>query len=216
MMTLASRWICTFLLLVCVVTFAEAQDKKAPWTSTSFGLLGGFSYSTFLSKNPYVSGPVTVTNSPYTATQFQVGAFVDFDFVRRAKNQSLRIDVIYFSPHYALNNPDSPQYWVIDINQLKIPVTFKFGFSKGPVVPYVALGLSLTFNLKTYTKLVTNTATGQVVYENNYSPPDLPLGYCLGGGVRIPFSEKITMFFEFRAEKAPDITNLSLSTGIGF
>lgn len=200
----------------------KPQPEKQPWTVAHAGMTAGIVHSSF---SPESNPGTAVINSvslrvAYGSTYtYHAGAFVDFDFVRRQRNQSFRIEALYFTANYQSSSTFSwgTESGEVNIQQLKFPLTFKQGLSKTKVKPYLLGGISLSFYLNASSRLVQNvTSTGTTTTENTYKFSTNPIGYFAGIGLKLPLSAKTSAFMEMRGELTSEITNLSMNAGLSF
>jgi hypothetical protein len=199
----------------------ESKKEKPPWSVAHIGVVAGAVWSTFSVDSEFGSNTTSILIlQEYTsAFTYHAGAFVDFDFVRRQRNQSFRIEALYFTARYEASGTYTwgSESGEVNIQQLKLPLTFKQGLTKSKVKPYLLAGISLSFHLNSTSKRVRNvTSTGTTTYENTYKFSSNPVGYFAGLGVKLPLAEKTSTFLEIRGELTPEITNVSLNAGISF
>ncbi len=190
---------------------------KDPTFAFHFGILGGLNSSTYTLPSSVPSRGFVVPS--YSTTTFEVGAFLEL----RKKTwigSSFRVDLAYFSPHYVVTETRGFVYYksVVDLQQLKIPLAYKYTFGNNKLAPYVLLGASFNITMSGQRELTVSSTYG--AFPDEYYPDNIPsddqFGYFGGLGVMISLSQKTRTFLEIRSEKVTSTPSLVVLAGIRF
>lgn len=200
----------------CVGSLTVTKSKE-PWTVFNFGMLGGINASKYLITSTKKSNSREDFYGPYYATTYEIGVFFEWSFLRTG-GSSFRVDLVYFSPHYTASETFFIDHYesTIDAQQLKLPLTYKYTFSKKPTSPYILLGASIAYAFNVKSQLtITSTVYPDMYFEDTVRM-DALFGYFGGLGVIAPISDRLRVFLEVRAEEATDTTSLLALAGIRF
>ena len=184
-----------------------------PWASWSVGISGGMSNSRlgFLANeeyNFYLLGSFSSSNNPF------VDLAIEFASPRLSERIALRVDLILYNDKFSsyvrkqTYFHDTRYFTTIDITQLKIPVGLCYYFRINKYAPYINLGASATFQIKSdYRMLMEDNHSGVIT---SYTTEDLLDPRTQGGvwgavGVERAIDKKLAGYVEFRAGESFDL-----------
>ena len=189
-------------------SFSSVSYKSGkPWTSWSVGISGGMSSSrlSFSGSEEYY---YNLLGSYSTSTYPFIDLAVEFASPRLSERIALRADMILYNDKFTsyvrtqAYFHDTRYFTTIDITQLKIPVGLCYYFRLNKYTPYINLGASATFQIKSdYRLLIEDNHSGVVT---SYTTKKLLDPRTQGGvwgivGVERAISKKLAGYVEFRS-----------------
>lgn len=183
-----------------------SYKEKKPWFKANFGVLIGLN-SSQLNFSP--------ANSFDRAFAVMPGVNLDILSPRINEKFSFHTGLFYLSTKYLSYYEDNRVNYIdrtditIDAKQLKIPLGFKYMFSKKELSPYINGGASYTIQLETDSNFVSEREVNNVVYttEGNAAEVENAIGYWAGIGLKKSISEKLNAFVEMRFENSGGVIN---------
>jgi len=207
-----------------------------PKVKISIGLSAGTIHSNLDIFSRIRSDQVSFVDVPYEkSNSFQSGISLNFLIPRFSERFSFLGEVVFFKSHFysfttteyelAIDN----SYVTIDLEQLSIPIGFRYTFFVNKISPYLNLGFFNTVNLKTnnlwnrevnllYGDYSTILDEGPALKKINNQ-----YGFWVGAGLIVPISKKISGFMDLRSEFSyglsdmPDVSsinNIRISFGL--
>jgi hypothetical protein len=192
------------------ITFKAAK----PWLRVSPGIIGGVQSSRlgFVTLNQlyeYLKADFEVANSPL------FGVSVDLVSPRLSDRHALHAEVSFTSSRYysyssyPVSASTRTNEATIRLDQLRIPIGYRYTFKSGALKPFLNLGVSSIFHLAAESTLyyeiktgdVVNTYTGEVVPVN-----DTQFGAWFGLGAQYALGPKASALLELRYERTNGIT----------
>jgi hypothetical protein len=178
-------------------------QQQKPWISPDVGVTLGVAQS-FLKTNGFTG----IVGDVEPSTDIFLGLTFDVMFPRVSERVSIHTSAIYSSVAYynyyhSTNHGPTINYVTLKLNQLKLPVGFRYRLSPSPKAAFLDAGVSVTWQLSPESNLHTEELIGgYLVKENQESMPFKPRQYGLwmGAGVSRPLSSKLTGHFELRVE----------------
>lgn len=195
----------------CKGTPNVTPKSDKPWVKASWGIAGGVNLSDldFQANSPNLP---RFTGSSETSRSAVLGVSLDIFSPRKNERISFHTDVLYSAPNYHIfnstnNNAPTTTIDNIDIalQQLKVPVGFRFLFRNKGLAPYVNMGFQLSFNLSSTSNWnreirLNNSVLSTSNWELSISK--IQFGYWGGLGAMTPISKGLSGFLEFRYERA--------------
>jgi hypothetical protein len=189
---------------------------KKPWTKLVVGVEGGLNISQLnFSTYPgydHLAGVFEVSKSA------MIGISLDVLSPRFSERISLHGDFLYLTSKYynysLFDNGFSAKrdYVTIELQQLKIPIGFRYTFPRRNFTPYLNIGISSTIHLSSNSKWIQEVEANSIVktYNNEaLSIKENQLGLWGGLGILKSINNKLNGFFELRYEKTDGISHNS-------
>jgi hypothetical protein len=196
-----------------------AFKAKKPWTKAVVGIAGGINFSKLVFEtNPdyvYLAGAYEVSKSPMVEISLEVFS------PRISERISFYSDILYLTSTYynysIVNNISSTErnYVTIELQQLKIPIGFRYTFPKREFTPYVSMGMSSTIHISSDAKWVQEVESNNVVKTNEKEAVTIKntqLGLWGGFGVIKNVNQKINAFVELRYEQTNGIAPFTVNS----
>jgi hypothetical protein len=198
----------------CKGDSSTAYKSKKPWITTSVGITGGVNISrmSFDEKSTfeYLAGTSSIFNSP------MIGLSLDAFAPRISERLSFHLEMMYFAATYRhYRKTEKPyiterNYVAIELQELRIPFGFRYTFPEKWVTPYLQLGASATFHLRSSSNRLRELETGNFLQTFNSSEA-LPLrkgqfGMWAGCGITKSVNHRFNAFAEVRGEITNGIT----------
>jgi hypothetical protein len=223
---------------ICVNSPYETILSGKPRVKVSFGLSAGLINSNLDIFSRIRSDQVSYVDVPYgKSNSFQPGISFNFLFPRFSEKFSFVAEVSYFKTSFYsftineyLGEITQESSVTIGIEQLTIPVGFRYTFSANKISPYANLGFLTTINLKVqndWKSKITQELYGDILTTYDEGPAlkevNNQYGFWIGGGVLLPITKRIAGFVDLRSELSfglsdlPDvatINNYSISFGL--
>jgi Outer membrane protein beta-barrel domain len=194
------------------------KDKK-PWTKAIVGMTGGINISqlNFNLNQGYehLAGDFEVSKSP------MIGVSLDILSPRLSERISFHGDLLYLTSKYYnynlfnISSYTETNYITIELQQLKIPIGFRYTFPKRNITPYFSIGISSTIHLSSNSKWIQEVESNGVVetYSNEALPiKENQLGLWGGCGVLKSISNKLNVFVELRYEQTDGVALNQINT----
>jgi len=193
---------------------------KKPWTKVIVGMTGGLNISQLNFKaNPgyeHLVGNFEVSKSP------MIGVSLDILSPRLSERISFHGDLHYLTSkyyNYTLFNSSSSvetNYVTIELQQLKVPIGFRYTFPKRNFTPYFNIGISSTIHLSSNSNWIQEVELKNNVVITNVSEAlvmkNSQLGLWGGCGVLKAINDKLNAFIELRYEQTDGITPFSVDS----
>lgn len=225
---------------ICVNSPYETILSGKSKIKFSFGLSAGLVNSHLDIFSRIRSDQVSYVDVPYgRSNSFQPRLSLDLSFPRFSERLSFTAEVSYFKSSF--NSSTIYEYpgeinqeitVTIGLEQLTIPVGFRYTFLAGKISPYANLGFLNTINLKVRNDLknkITQELYGDIITITNNVPALKEVhnqyGFWIGGGVMLPITKRIAGIVDLRTElsfgltEMPDvatINNYCISAGLRF
>lgn len=222
----------------CIGQSSTVFKSDMPWFKMGVGISLGYNLSK-LNIPPIDENEEHLHGDFDLANSFIPGIFLNFSSPRISEKSSFYIGLFYLNSTY--KSISSFPYFLgtnyneveIKLEQLKIPIGYRYTFSKSKFKPYINLGISLTYNLSSSSWWIQKRVTPPFIdggseiieiFEGEALELDNnEVGFWGGFGVKKSISEKLEGFLELRIEQSsgPDavdepksITNFQFSLGI--
>jgi hypothetical protein len=192
---------------------------KRPWTKTIIGVTAGLNISQLnFNGHPaydHLAGDFEGSRSPL------IGFSFDILSPRLNERVSFHGDLLYLTSKYysytlySSNSYVERNYVSIELQQLKVPVGFRYTFARREVTPYINAGISFTIHLGSNSKWVQEVASNRVVstYENEaLAIENRQFGLWGGCGVMKSINKKLNAFVELRYEQTDGIVQFSVDS----
>lgn len=189
---------------------------KKPWVKVIVGVEGGINISKLnFDTSPgyeHLTGDFEVSNSP------MIGVSLDILSPRISERISFHGDILYLTSRYynysVFNNSFSSNrnYVTVELQQIKIPIGFRYTFPKRNFTPYFNMGISSTIHLSSNSKWVQELESNSVVLTYNNEALTIKqnqLGLWGGLGVLKSINNKLMAFIELRYEQTDGISHNS-------
>ena len=206
----------------CIGAPSITYKAARPWVKTYFGLTAGMSVSTlhFESGDPAYD---------YLAKSFDPSTLpmigISFDLIAPRINErvSFHGDLLYTSSKYKgfreVENSltTDRNYSTIELQEMKIPMGFRYVFPEKKITPYFNLGISTTFNLGIHSTLIKETeyiASHTVITTQKEALTDIrgyQLGFWGGLGLMKSVNKKLKAFIEVRVEQTNGLSKYASS-----
>ncbi len=186
---------------------------KKPWVKALIGITGGVNNSQ-LNYDPSL-GYAHLTGEFEASTSPIVGASLDILSPRINERLSFQSHIFFLTSQYykysffQTNFSTEINYVTIELQQLKIPIGFRYIFPTRSLTPYFGLGLSSTVHLSTSSSWIQVTEFNNVVEIKNNEVSGLignQLGVWGGCGISKSIHDKLNVFVEFRYEQTDGIS----------
>jgi hypothetical protein len=199
----------------CTGSPGIAFKAKKPWTKGMIGVTGGFNSSRLLFTSNGVTGYEHLNDDFEVSNAPLIGVSFDILSPRLSERFSFHGDIFYVkSTYYGYNlieNLSSTQrnYVTIDLQQLNVPLGFRYTFPEKKVTPYLNAGITGILHLSSGSTWVQELETNNVVltYRDEALPmKNYQLGLWGGIGVLKSINRKLNGFIEFRYERTNGIS----------
>jgi hypothetical protein len=215
-----------------------AFKSEKPWAVLKAGITGGLnishlSFQEKYSKWEYLHGSFEQSTVPL------FGISLNLISPRISERFSLQTDALYSSPKYIhdtfydRSTNTQENHVVIELQQLKVPISIRYTLAEKDVTPYFNFGISNTFHLSSSSTLESKTVvkqTNQTFSSKGeaFLMKKTQFGFWAGIGLQKSLGSKLAGFFELRYEQTngivsiqqqqnylkSKITNFQLSIGI--
>lgn len=187
--------------------------EKKPAFKTEFGLVIGVNSSQLnFSSDLYNTGHLT--NGFNRENSIMPGIYFDFSSPRLNERTSINVGLFYIPTTYtAYTKIESSSYTdyndvIIEVEQLKIPLAFRYTFPKKRFTPYINLGGSFTYHISSSSVWFQEREVKNIVltYEREaIEVGDSQLGFWGGFGVKKSIGNRIGGFLEVRLEQTSGV-----------
>lgn len=187
-------------------------EANKPWSKVVPGIVAGINSSQihFGARAPhYLLGTFESVNAPF------VGISLDVLSPRITERMAFHAEFFYMSSkyrHYSQqeNFPSVRRNYVtVEVEQIKIPIGFRYTFREQRFTPYFNLGVSGTVHLNSGSSWVQEVEMSGVVEtaENEAMPiTRKQVGFWGGIGVLKSINSKLNVFCEFRYEQTDGVS----------
>ena len=191
-------------------------EADKPWAKVVPGIIVGISSSElhFGQRSPaHLSGNFKTVGSPF------VGISLDVLSPRITERMAFHVDILYLGSKYRHYNQQEiffsvrRNYVAVEIDQLKIPLGFRYIFRERMFTPYFNFGVSGTMHLNSRSTWVQEVEISGVVEtaENEALPiTRKQVGFWGGIGVLKSVNDKLNVFCEFRYEQTDGLSENSI------
>lgn len=191
-------------------TVTYKADK--PWMKWFFGITGGMNFSQIDFDDRLV--PEHLKGSYEPSKSPTMGISLDILSPRLSERISFHGDILYLTSKYHHSNTfeyslfTRRNYVTIELQQLKLPIGFRYTFPTKTITPYLSLGLSSTIHLRSRSTWVQETQF--TTYVETFKDKALEidndqLGFWGGFGVLKSIHRKYNAFLEVRYEQTDGI-----------
>ena len=209
---------------------------EKPWSKATIGVTGGASISRFEVEAPsfykQLGGVFEVARSPI------VGVSIDILAPRLSERVSFHGDILYLtSKYHSYRRYDGSfhterHYTTLELEQLKIPIGFRYTLPERKVTPFFSAGMSTTIHLSYNSTWFQELEVNNLVETERYEAVPVKrnqLGFWGSGGILVPVHKKLHAFLELRYERTgwasqsslvpyaeiqSDVTNLQILFGL--
>lgn len=189
---------------VCKGGTAKIYKEKKPWSKATFGIAGGFNISN-VSFNPRFGHDHLLNGTFERSKSLTVGFAFDILSPRVTERFSLTGNILY-SVNSFYKFSESPMhgirdYVTLNVNQLQLPLGFKYTFPVKKVSPFLQLGSTYIVHTKSSSTWIREVFGGNVVTTTEDEALEISkyqLGFWGGIGLTKPISKKIDTSFELR------------------
>jgi hypothetical protein len=190
-----------------------------PWTKFMIGLSGGLNISQLNFETVYrhLAGNFETSKSP------MAGISLDILSPKLNERISFHTEIIYLtSKYYSYSLNENAYYTIrdyvsIELQQLKIPVGFRYSFPMKSVSPYFNVGISSTIHLSSHSVWIQELESGGRVTTDNYEALTIKknqFGIWGGVGISKSVSRKLAAFTELRYEQTDGISQNSIPQAV--
>jgi hypothetical protein len=188
--------------------------EKKPWTKALIGMTGGINISKLeftsdLGRYDHLTGSFETSKSP------TIGISLDILFPRISESISFHSDFLYLTSRYYYysvfdnNSAVLRNYVTIELQQMKVPIGFRYTFPERKVTPYINFGLSGTIHLNSSSTWIQEAESNNVV--ETFTTEALSIkknqfGLWGGVGALMSIGKKLTVFSELRFERTDGIS----------
>lgn len=199
---------------ICKNAAGINYKASKPWATASIGITAGSMLSTLefrsekFEHSHLTQGPFEKTISPMGGISFTLTS------PRVSERFSFLIDVWYTKSRYKEHNVVGTltpfrNFVTLNIEQLKIPIGFRYTFPERKYTPFVSLGLSSNYHLKSESEWHQEVKYGDIVYMTDKGGLSSIRKYQFGlwGGVGImrSITKKIKVVGEVRYERTDGV-----------
>jgi hypothetical protein len=190
---------------------------KKPWTKAIVGVIGGLNVSQLEFKPnvgfEHLTGSFEISKSP------MVGISLDILSPRFSERFSFHGNAFYFTSKYysyTLISSDAStkrNYVTIELQQIKIPIVFRYTFPERNFTPYFNIGISSTVHLNSSSDWIQEVESNNVVetFKNEaLSIKKNQLGIWGGLGVIRSINNNLNVFVELRYEQTDGVSQNSI------
>ncbi|MDN3641854.1 outer membrane beta-barrel protein [Lutimonas halocynthiae] len=191
------------------ISFKEGK----PWFKTHFGLSIGYNFSK-LNFSSDLNNTEYLTSGFDYANSIMPGLYFDFLSPRIHERIAVHVGLAYLSSTYTSNSKiesytNERNYITMDLEQLKIPLGFKYVFSEKNITPYINLGISSTIILESSFSWIQELENNNVVQTYDRESifiDDNQLGFWGGIGIKKSIKNKLSGFIEMRYERTSGVS----------
>jgi hypothetical protein len=200
----------------CIGGNTIVYQESKPWSRVVFSLAAGVNFSK-LGIHPKTARYEHLRGEA-KETSVIAGPAMDIFFPRFSERFAFTTALYYVSAKYEIHNQLIASqvlhhdYYTAQLNQLKIPLGFKYLLGSKSWIPYVGAGLSLTANINsdlTWTEVNDEPKTVTTTERTVPTVQLLQKGYWVAAGLITPLSKKLNGVVELRY----DHTNGLYATG---
>lgn len=183
---------------------------EKPGFKTEFGLVIGMN-SSQLNFSSDLHNTEHLTNGFNRENSMMPGIYFDFSSPRLNERTSINIGLFYIPATYTSytivkSSSTLTDYnnVTIEVEQLKIPLAFRYTFPEKKITPYINLGGSYTYHLSSSSLWVQERDANNTVITYEREPIEIgdgQLGFWGGFGVKKSLGNKIGGFMEVRLEQ---------------
>lgn len=192
------------------ISFKESK----PWFNSHFGLMLGLNSSKINFYSDY-QGFNQLTSGFDPSNSILPGVFIEMSSPRLHERIAFNFGLFYLNTNYrsiSLNKNGGitdRNDVSIEVEQLKIPIAFKYTFPTKKFTPYFNLGISNTIHLNSSSKWVQEREIYNIVdttIREAVEIGDSQFGFWGGVGIKKSISNKLTGFLEIRYERTSGIS----------
>jgi hypothetical protein len=192
-----------------------AFKAKKPWKKAILGITGGLNISQLNFAFPrHLAGNFEVSKSS------MIGVSLDILSPRLSERISFHGNLLYLTSKYhkytLFNNSSSVErnYVTIELQQIKVPIGFRYTFPKRELTPYFNAGVAGTIHLSSNSIWIQEVESNSVVYTNENESRIInnkQFGLWGGFGVLKTINSKLNAFLELRYEQTNGIRDFGES-----
>lgn len=187
--------------------------EEKPWFEFHFGLAFGIN-SSHLNYKSDLQNTEHLTDGFNWANSIMPGINFNFSSPRTNERSSLTVGLFYIPATYKsytiIKSSLITRYneVTIEVEQLKIPISFKYTFPKNNFTPYINIGGSYTYHISSSSLWVQEMEVNNIVFTYESEPIEIgdgQLGLWGGFGVQRAIGNKISGFLEIRIEQTSGV-----------
>lgn len=197
----------------CTGELGISFKNEKLWFKSHFGLVIGVN-SSQLNFSSDLKNTEHLTSGFNRENSIMPGLYFDFSSPRLNERASINVGLFYipstFTSFTIIESSLTRDYnnVVIEVEQLKIPLSFRYTFPKKSFTPYLSLGGSYTYHLSSSSLWIQEREVNDLVITYESVPIEVgdgQLGFWGGLGVKKPIGATINGFFELRLEQTSGI-----------